>query len=167
MNGLPRLKKICGYGYIVMFLAAAVFVSLALITAGLGIASFFGSNLLYTWLSVNANAPTVTVVFAFLANLLIWVIAAITVAMIGAIMRSIKREHSPFTLKNASRMKMLSVAYLISSFLMLAFEFLADKKASEAVFVFMGLLLVAVVLYCLTLMCRYGALLQKESDETL
>jgi hypothetical protein len=27
--------------------------------------------------------------------------------------------------------------------------------------------LVSVVLYCLALVCRYGAVLQKESDETL
>ena len=31
----------------------------------------------------------------------------------------------------------------------------------------MRAVMVAVVMYCLTIVCRYGTLLQKESDETL
>ncbi len=166
-SGLPRLKKMCKYGSYVMYTATAVLVCLALATLILGIVALFGNDTLYSWICIDKNSSDIVIISAFLGNILIWIIASITVFIIGLIMKSITSEHSPFTDKNARRMKTLAVTYLISSFLMLIFELLADKKPTEAVFIFMGLLLVAVVTYCLTLMCRYGTLLQQESDETL
>ena len=82
-------------------------------------------------------------------------------------MDSISKENSPFTELNADRMVLISMIYFVSSFLLLTLGFVVERRATESVFIFLGTLLVSVVMYCLALMCRYGAILQKESDETL
>ena len=169
-HGLSRLKKICRYASNVMTIAGMILAILAIVTIGLGIISLITSNvsdILLSWIGHNGDEGTKIIVAATMENILILSIGSITVITIGNVMDSISKENSPFTELNADRMVLISMIYFVSSFLLLTLGFIVERRATESVFIFLGTLLVSVVMYCLALMCRYGAILQKESDETL
>ncbi len=169
-HGLSRLRKICRYASNVMKVAGIVLAALAIVTIGLGIVSLVTgdvSDILLTWIGQTDDVGTSIIVAGTLENILILSMGAITVVTIGNVMGSIAKEDSPFTELNADRMASISVIYLISSFLLLILSCMVERRITESVFLFLGSLLVSVVMYCLALMCHYGAILQKESDETL
>lgn len=169
-HGLSRLRKICRYASSVMKVAGVILTILALATIILGVISLITgdvSDILLSWIAQNADAGTKIITAATLENILILSMGAITVMTIGNVMGSISKEDSPFTELNADRMARISVIYLISSFLLLILSYIVEERITESVFLFLGSLLVSVVMYCLALMCHYGAILQKESDETL
>ncbi len=167
---LSTLKKVCKYASVVMFIGELVFAGLILATVILGIASQFsdsGKDMLFDWIGVNGSDSTLKIFSSFFVTTLIFILGLITVWMVHDIMVSIKTEYSPFVPENAKRIKTISMAFLFSSVFLLVFGFLAEKGVTELLFMFFGSLMVAVVMYCLTIVCRYGVLLQKESDETL
>ena len=169
-HGLSRLKKICRYGSNVMAIAGMILAISVIVTIGLGIISLITGNvsdILLSWIGHNGDEGTKIIVAATMENILILSIGSITVITIGNVMDSISKENSPFTELNADRMVLISMIYFVSSFLLLTLGFIVERRATESVFIFLGTLLVSVVMYCLALMCRYGAILQKESDETL
>ena len=167
---LSTLKKVCKYASVVMFIGELVFAGLILATVILGIVSQFsdsGKDMLFDWIGVNGSDSTLKIFSSFFVTTLIFILGLITVWMVHDIMVSIKTEYSPFVPENAKRIKTISMAFLFSSVFLLVFGFLAEKGVTELLFMFFGSLMVAVVMYCLTIVCRYGVLLQKESDETL
>ncbi|WP_400152534.1 hypothetical protein [Candidatus Methanarcanum hacksteinii] len=169
-HGLSRLKKICRYTSNVMTIAGMILAISVIVTIGLGIISLITGNvsdILLSWIGHNGDEGTKIIVAATMENILILSIGSITVITIGNVMDSISKENSPFTELNADRMVLISMIYFVSSFLLLTLGFIVERRATESVFIFLGTLLVSVVMYCLALMCRYGAILQKESDETL
>ena len=169
-HGLWRLKKICRYASNVMTIAGMILAISVIVTIGLGIISLITGNvsdILLSWIGHNGDEGTKIIVAATMENILILSIGSITVITIGNVMDSISKENSPFTELNADRMVLISMIYFVSSFLLLTLGFIVERRATESVFIFLGTLLVSVVMYCLALMCRYGAILQKESDETL
>ncbi len=96
---------------------------------------------------------------------------AATFAILFSIMRSISREYSPFTAKNARRLTVLSVIFVVIPALLTAsvVSGVTDPGAALviALIAFMPFLLVAATIYMLALVFRYGCFLQRESDETL
>ena len=153
-----------------MTIAGMILAILVIVTIGLGIISLITGNvsdILMSWIGHNGDEGTKIIVAATMENILILSIGSITVITIGNVMDSISKENSPFTELNADRMVLISMIYFVSSFLLLTLGFIVERRATESVFIFLGTLLVSVVMYCLALMCRYGAILQKESDETL
>ena len=164
------MKKICRYASNVMTIAGMILAISVIVTIGLGIISLITGNvsdILLSWIGHNGDEGTKIIVAATMENILILSIGSITVITIGNVMDSISKENSPFTELNADRMVLISMIYFVSSFLLLTLGFIVERRATESVFIFLGTLLVSVVMYCLALMCRYGAILQKESDETL
>lgn len=167
---LHTLKRVCEYASKVMRFAEFVIAVIVIATIGLGAASLFSEQakeIYDVWVMGTDSDSIVRNVAAFLETLMIWVMGFITIKAIHDIMCSIRDEHSPFTEINTARMKMISLIYLGSSFIILLLEALAGRSVFQAVFVFLGCLLISVVMYCLALMCRYGTGLQRESDETL
>ena len=167
---LSTLKKVCKYASVVMFIGEIVFAGLVIATVILGIASQFsdpGKDLFFDWIGVNGSDGSLKIFSSFIVTTLIFILGFITVWMVHDIMVSIKTEYSPFVPENARRIKTISMAFLFSSVFLLVFGFLGGKGVTELLFMFFGSLMVSVVMYCLTIVCRYGVLLQKESDETL
>ena len=167
---LSTLKKVCRYASVVMLIGEIIFAMLFIATLIMGISTFITDvwkDALFEWIGVNGSDGTVKIVSAFIVTLMIIALAFITVGMVREIMVSIKTEYTPFIPENAKRIKTISMAFLFSSVFLLLFGFLAGKGITELLFMFFGSLMVAVVMYCLTIVCRYGVLLQKESDETL
>ena len=105
--------------------------------------------------------------FRFAETVFILLLGIVTVDSIRRMMVTLRDSHTPFTEGIASSMKAVSIVYLISSFVLLALEIAAGSTVTEALFIFLGTLLVCVVMYCLSIVFRYGAVLQDESDHTL
>lgn len=167
---LSTLKKVCKYASPVMFIGEVIFGALTLITIMLGIYSLFsdqGKDILLDWIGMAGTEGSLKIFSSFVVTALIFALGFITVWLVHDLMESIKTEYSPFVPENAKRIKNISMAFLFSSVFLLVFGFLAGKGITELLFMFFGSLMVAVVMYCLTIVCRYGVLLQKESDETL
>lgn len=100
-------------------------------------------------------------------SVLVLGMGAAVAGILSRIMESVASEPSPFTLKNAGLLKAIALMFLPASAALFVLELLAGRGPAEAVFVLFGALLVSLVMYCLTIVFRYGAALQKESDETL
>ena len=167
---LNTLKKVCKYASIVMKIGEVVFGGLIIATVVMGAAALFFDALegaFYDWIGMKATDETLKVVSMFIVTLNVFSLGYITVRMIHDIMVSIKTEYTPFVPENAMRIKFISMSFLFSSVLLLLFGSLAGLGVRELLFAFFGSLMVAVVMYCLTIVTRYGGLLQKESDETL
>ena len=167
---LHTLKKVCKYASTVMFIGEIVFAVLIIATIALAIASQFSDgakDIFVDLISAKDYSDPLKTTSSFIVMTLIFALGFLTVWMVHDIMVSIMTEYSPFVIENANRIKTLSLAFLFSSVFLLIFGILAGKGVTELLFLFFGSLMVSVVLYCLTIVCRYGALLQKESDETL
>ncbi len=167
---LSTLKKVCKYASVVMGIGAVVFAVLIIATVVMGAVTLFSDvwqDVFYEWIGVSGSDDALKTVSSFIVTTLIFVLGFITVWMVRDIMVSIKTEYTPFIPENARRIKTISMSFLFSSVFLLLFGFLAGKGVTELLFMFFGSLMVAVVMYCLTIVSRYGALLQKESDETL
>ena len=166
---LHTLKRVCEYASKVMYVAEYVLAALAVATLALIIASFFSEaaeDFISKWVESGSDETYRRVAGAF-KYLIIWVMGFLTVKGVHDIMCDIRDEHSPFTEANTGRMILISKIYLVGAFILLALDIVAGTQIAFVVFVFLGCLLISVVMYCLALVCRYGGVLQKESDETL
>lgn len=167
---LHTLKRVCEYASVVMLIGEAVFAILLAALLVLGIGSFFSSdmsNVLNGIIYVESSDPDLVKICSFLTAVVILIMAFITVKMVHDTMESLKKEYTPFVAENTDRMKVISLTFLVSSVVLLVLLILSQRAAVFILFAFFGCLLVSVVMYCVTIVCRYGMLLQKESDETL
>lgn len=167
---LHTLKRVCEYGSKVMFVAEFVLPVVAVMTVAMAVASTFSDAVeeaFMFWMPLGVSEAPIYKISATAKMVLIWLIGAITVKGIHDIMRDVCNEHSPFTEKNTKRMIDISLIYLGVAFVFLILDLIIGSSPILTVFVFLGCILISVVMYCLGLMCRYGSLLQKESDETL
>lgn len=163
---LGTLRKVCRYASAVMRIGQAVLVGCLAATIVLGVGSAMSAEVRdavesVSWL-IGGYSGIRLVEIAFILAL-----GAVTVNAVGRMMDSFQDSHTPFTDSNTDLMKRVSVCYLVSSFVLLALEVAAGSTVSEAVFLFLGTLLVCVVMYCLSIVFRYGTALQVESDHTL
>ena len=153
-----------------MLVAEYVLAALVVAMVAVLIASFSyapAEDFLRDWISSGSFDETYRRVAACLKFTAIWVMGFITVKGLHDIMCDIRDEHSPFTERNTKRMISISLFYLASAFVLLILDVIAGTPIAFTVFVFLGCTLISVVTYCLALVCRYGGVLQKESDETL
>lgn len=103
---------------------------------------------------------------------------AVDIAVLGVIiyladgvMRNIRTSHSPFTDGNAEQIKNMSYVMLVYAILIPLISWTVMAVALpgvEATIPFsLGMILVAVLFYMLSLVFEYGAGLQNDSDHTL
>jgi len=82
---------------------------------------------------------------------------------------NIRRSYTPFTLENAKVLKHAAVALLFSvvsmPFIFVILASLLNQRYQISIELLLFVL--SLIVYCISLVFRYGALLQKESDETL
>jgi hypothetical protein len=100
------------------------------------------------------------------------IISAVSFIMMLFMIRffeNIRTSYTPFTLENAKILKDSSIVMLLSAGLMpITFLILASLlKQKYEINIELLLFVLALIVYCISLVFRYGALLQKESDETL
>ena len=163
---LGTLRKVCRYAATVMAAGEIVLAACITITVILGIASMASDSFneaLEPFYAVFGDLEG----FRFAETVFILLLGSVTVDSIRRMMVTLRDSHTPFTEGIASSMKAVSLVYLVSSFVLLALEIAAGSTVTEALFIFLGTLLVCVVMYCLSIVFRYGAVLQDESDHTL
>ena len=167
---LHTLKRVCEYASRVMLVAEIVIAAIVAVCVGVTVASFFSDaaeEFLMDWIDAEKSDETFRKVAASLKFLMIWVMGFATVKVLHDVMCTIRDEHSPFIEVNTDRLIRICILYLVSAFVLLVLDALIGTPIMFTLFVFLGCLLISVVMYCLALICRYGGVLQKESDETL
>lgn len=166
---LDTLRKVCRYASKVMLAGEIVLAAVVAITVIVGIGSLLSDSLadaVASWSEAVYGVPEVGAT-RFAETLFILVLGTVTVDAVRRLMETYRGSHSPFDESNADLVKGLSVLYLASSVVLLVLEVLSGGSVSECLFYFLGTLLICVVLYCLSIVFRYGSVLQNESDHTL
>jgi len=165
---LHTLKRVCSYASIVMLIGEIAFAILTVATAVLGIVSFTSDDIRDSFTSlIRCGDSDISLISGTLELIVIFVAMFITVKVIHDTMVSIMNEHSPFMEEHASRFKIVSITFLISSVLLCILEYMTRSDAIFAICMLLVCLLISVVMYCLTIIFRYGNALQEESDHTL
>lgn len=87
------------------------------------------------------------------------------------IFRNISHEYSPFTQKTVKGMRRIAILLLIDSIVAPQVDFAIKKSISLATGTLHNfgneLIILAIILYCFSLIFKYGVELQQQSDETL
>lgn len=100
---------------------------------------------------------------------IVFTMAFITIIIIAIahclkLLISIRRDESPFTEKNGNLIRTIGVSFM----LMEPVDILLDFARSGVFSIGIGVTFSAgIVMYCISLVFRYGCELQKESDETI
>jgi len=165
---LHTLKRVCSYASIVMLVGEVAFLLLAVGTAIFGILAFSDNGIRSSFIDlIKCNGSDISVIAGMIEMVLAFVAMFITVKVIHDIMVSIQREHSPFMEDTPKGFKLVCLTYLISSVPLAILEYLCREDFVLSICVFLLCILISVVMYCLTIIFRYGHLLQDESDHTL
>lgn len=91
--------------------------------------------------------------------------------ILNRLFSNIHRMHSPFTDDNARNLKIIAFLVLLMGIVVPVFEVLASMVYSSGqappMDINVGMIFMAFLVYLVSLVFKYGAALQKESDETL
>ena len=165
---LHTLRKVCSYASVVMLAGEVAFAVLTIASVVLGAVSFTSPDV-RDWFThlIKCGTTDLSLAAGTIEMALLFAVMFLTVKTIHDTMVSIQKEHSPFMDSNAVRFKTLCIAYLVTSIPLSILEFLNRGDQVLAICVLLAFILICVVLYCLTIIFRYGAMLQDESDHTL
>ena len=166
---LHTLKRVCEYASKTMVLGEIVILVVCAAVLILGLLAPSSDSAAGILKSVaGLSIPSDTASYADLVRVIfILVLGWYTVHVIRVLMQSIEREHSPFTDGNVHPVVSASKIYIIAAVVLGALTAVSSGNVGETAFVFFGCIMIGVVLYCLGLIIRYGAVLQDESDHTL
>lgn len=166
---LHTLKKVCFYASKVMLVGEIVLAAMILVSVAFGIGSFLSDSIqdqLNVWTETITGDLAMTAPL-FVQLIVLLVLGFLTVAIVRRLMNSIQKEHSPFVDSNVQLLKAMSWCYLAGAVVMPAIQIVSGGEISAVLFLFFGSLLISVVMYCLALVFRYGAILQTDADHTL
>ena len=165
---LHTLKRVCSYASIVMMIGEIAFLVLAVASVAMSVLSFTSDNIRKMFTSlIKAGDSDLSLIAGTIEITILFLAMFITVKVIHDIMVSITKEHSPFMEENSNGFKLVSMTFLIISVPLAVLEFLNRDDIVLSIIILLGCILICVVMYCLTIIFRYGYLLQDESDHTL
>ena len=165
---LHTLKRVCSYASIVMMIGEIAFLVLAVASVAMSVLSFTSDDIRKMFTSlIKAGDSDLSLIAGTIEITILFLAMFITVKVIHDIMVSIKKEHSPFMEENSNGFKLVSMTFLIISVPLAVLEFLNRDDIVLSIIILLGCILICVVMYCLTIIFRYGYLLQDESDHTL
>jgi hypothetical protein len=165
---LHTLKRVCSYASVVMLVGEAAFAVLAAAVLILGGIALSDGGFRQTFIDlIWCRDSDASIIAGAVEMCLIFVALFITVMVIHDIMVSIQREHSPFMEETPDGFKLVCITYLLAASPLMALEYLCREDFVLALCIALLCILIAVVMYCLTIIFRYGHLLQEESDHTL
>ncbi|MEZ3453670.1 MAG: DUF2975 domain-containing protein [Oscillospiraceae bacterium] len=119
----------------------------------------------------EANAVPDTMPDSFLMSTLYLIFAAafITIMIIAIVsclrlLMSIRRDESPFTERNGGKIRTIGIAFMLLEPVQITLMLVQSGEFSVG----SGIMFSAgIVMYCISLVFRYGCELQQETDETL
>ena len=165
---LHTLKRVCRYASVVMLAGEIAFIALTAAVLVMGAWSMSDPSIRESFSNlIICKGTDLSLVSGTVELAVLFVAMFVTVKIIHDVMMSIQREHSPFIMENADRLKMVSLTFLVASAPLAVLEYLCRSNDILAVCIFLACILICVVLYCLTIVFRYGCMLQNESDHTL
>ena len=165
---LHTLKRVCSYASIVMMIGEIAFLVLAVASVAMSVLSFTSDDIRKMFTSlIKAGDSDLSLIAGTIEITILFLAMFITVKVIHDIMVSITKEHSPFMEENSNGFKLVSMTFLIISVPLAVLEFLNRNDIVLSIIILLGCILICVVMYCLTIIFRYGYLLQDESDHTL
>ena len=171
---LGRLKLISRVGGMLAVAGAVVLVAFAvLMLCGLVI-SVLDPDALGTTVDfvvqVNGEESEVSSADApglFAAGFLVSAVLSATLWILGGILGSIGREYTPFTERNARGFRGMSAAFLALILVSVVAYLFGPDLFPNVLLLVAVFFMAAVGTYAMSLVFRYGAALQRESDETL
>jgi len=165
---LHTLRKVCDYASVVMFAGEIAFIILILATLIFGGWSFADAGIRENFMKIIMCDDTDLALASRIVELtIIFAAMFVTVKVIHDIMVSIRSDNSPFMEAHADRFKIVSLTFLVVSVPLSILEYFTGGGLILAACVLLVCLLISVVMYCLTIIFRYGSMLQDESDHTL
>jgi len=165
---LHTLKKVCRYASVVMLAGEIAFAMLTVATLIAGGLSFSDTGIRTAFSGLIKCGPSdLSLISGTLETALLFAAMFVTVKVIHDIMVSIQKEHSPFMEENSKGFKLVSMTFLVAAIPLTILEYLTRGDEVLTVCVPLVCILISVVMYCLTIVFRYGHILQDESDRTL
>jgi len=163
---LSVVLKICAIVLVVSLIPIIVFA---------GFAPTFGFVLNSEQIEfLNANMPfnNLDGIRAWLIDIALWSVTIVAILFVtGSIFKAISREGTPFTKKNANKIRVIALLLIanvtvIPALQLLLYVILLPESGATVPFAF-GNIVIAAVFFCLALIFDYGSRLQQESDELL
>ena len=165
---LHTLKRVCSYASVVMLIGECAFALLAISMLVMCGAALSNDGFRPTFVDlIRCRDTDLSIIGGGLEMCLAFLAMSVTVKAIHDIMVSIQNEHSPFLESTPDRLKFVCLTFLAAAPLLTILEYLCREDLILALCVALLCALISVVVYCLTIVFRYGYLLQDESDRTL
>ena len=171
-----KTSKVVAIVLKVSFILAAIAMGLLLIGIVLLIFANGGvSQSLQQTLAITAQGTSATniavynLLVALGMGIILLAMAFMVLFMLHRLFVNISREHTPFTETNVKIMKKVAVWTVITCIVDCITNGIADKILTGTTTFTLNFiwLVVAVVIYCISLIFDYGCQLQQQSDETL
>lgn len=167
-NNLRNLEQVSHYASIAVWIVLVI--SLISVVVSLTLIVLIGINyppmmdMLMHLRTTKENA-----LYNYSSTVVISMVSLIMMLFMDRLFTNIRRSHTPFTLDNAKILKGAALVLLLSAalmpFIFIVFAYLFNQRYQINIEIL--LFVMSVIVYCISLVFRYGALLQKESDETL
>ena len=162
---LDAVMKIGGFALIAMVVAMIV---LAVVAPSLDLTSFKITGM---WSNTAFSGGVDDFRSLMILEILNGGVVAAMLFLAGGIFRDMSREHTPFTKKNVTRLRIISPLLIVFGVVVPPLASLISLIFAPAVDLFfslnIGYLVFAAMFFCLALVFEYGAELQNQADETL
>ncbi len=151
-----RLQKICNIGHILLVISIILISALIVIGA-----------IMIGYLSIDGGEGIK--IGDIVIGLVCSVLLVITLIILDKIVKGISIGESPFTYQNADRLRLIAIISLITFILSVILRaiFVTTMDEGSMTDVSLDSLITAAVIYVVSLIFRYGAQLQIQSDETV
>ena len=122
--------------------------------------------------SVTHYGSVDNAVVEFMFGAVDMILMAVVTLLAGLMFRNMSRTYTPFDNGNPAMLMLMGHVTLFSGLAIPVFRYIVTSSLGCGPYTFdivhvFTMIVIAVILYCASLIFEYGALLQKESDETL
>ncbi len=166
---LRRLKLICRIGSPVFFVLGLVFAAVTTLMVVVLVASLVDPGMISDFDPLNYDGELTDRVLAGTAVIFMAASACMTYTMwtMSMLMRDVSLEYTPFTDLNVRRLEYVATTFAVLFFVTLILYVLLPNLIENVVILLVACVISVLVFYCFAQVFRYGAVLQKESDEML
>jgi hypothetical protein len=175
-DALKKLNRISSFAGVIAKIIMAVLAIATVVAVIILIVTFTDPNLLTDpgrWGNITVTAPATIdqIRAAALAALVVIAFAEAIMYYVDRLFTNIRENNTPFTDENAKNLRIMAFLILAAVLVMAATGAILAYAFGTGSDIYIGAnpfsLLVAFMVYVLSLIFSHGATLQKESDETL
>ena len=165
-----RIRKISNLLYILCLVLAVALLACSVVSIALGIMTPDVEELRTSSVDHYGSVDNAVVEYMFSAVSLI--LMGVVTLMAALMFRSMSRSYTPFLNANPATLMIMGHVTLFSAIALPIFRYVVTTSMGCGPFTLdivgsFTMIVIAVIIYCASLIFEYGAELQKESDETL